>query len=143
MKTQKVWFGVAGVLVLGASVAAFGKFPSKHDTMASSKAPQSMVSEMSMTEASMSMTDVSMSMAARAMSMSEGKMSMASTTCTPETCGSSVCDGNTCDSPTCAGTSCKSMTGVQHEMGDGMAKISNQGSMQPKMNMENMTEPKM
>ena len=39
MKTQKVWFGVAGVLVLGASVAAFEWLGAKPDSMAAGKAP--------------------------------------------------------------------------------------------------------
>ncbi len=131
MKSQKVWFGVVGFLVLGASVAAFGTFTGKHDSITSETSSQSVKS-------GMSMTDVSMS-------MSEGSMSMNSKTCTPDTCGSSVCDGNTCDSPTCSETSCKSMANMSLEMGsdNGMAKMSAQDSMVPQMNMNKSMSPSM
>jgi hypothetical protein len=131
MKTQKIWLGVAGVLVLGASVAAFGWHNGNQESKANRNASQAITSTMSMTDAAMMMTD--------------GKMAMNSMSCSPETCGSSVCDGNTCDSPACSGTSCKPAVNMTEDMGQpiGMAMMPARDSMLRQMDMDKTMTPSM
>lgn len=75
MNTQQVWLGIASVLVLGVSVAAFGKFTGKYDSMVSGRSSQSMTSDMSMT--------------------------CNPATCGSSVCDGNSCDGPTCSGTTC------------------------------------------